>query len=501
MIVSNRILLFYFCFFILCSFLSSSFAAPGDPKSTTDVSTNAIEISKTVTPNNTSKDNLVTINVKNDRHLTIKNVLISDSVPSMFLIKPENTYKDNTITQRFLSLNDSISLSYIIVPKKELDLTSNWQFVLPSSQIKYDVTMNNESRTINKLSKPVTVTIVKNSDETADYSWIGYVLVLLFISALSGFLGGLVNYFSGYKRNLNLITRSFTYDIIDQNIKLNVKYDDNIFPNGNSTVTVSYFKLMHDNPSPEKITCQLFYSNIPSEGDSFDIPISDPNNKKEVFYSFTIKKPHPSLEILFGNDLKSKYTINTITVEERSWKKYSMAGLAAGLIVLLFLQISSSLVTNHTFPANVQSMITLTITAFIAGFIPFKILDRATSQLEGKLQVVRDAYDQANTKVNQLISDKERQNIRYAKENSDYKRLFYQWRNSYLTTHRDSLHELPLFYPGSQKDSLVYLVEYMLNNNVSEINVKVNNQDKKVLLNNIGFEDLQKAIQDFDKFS
>ena len=61
----------------------------------------------------------------------------------------------------------------------------------------------------------------------------------------------------------------------------------------------------------------------------------------------------------------------------------------------------TSLVSNNTYPVNVVSIITLIVSTFIAGFIPFQILDKATGQLKDRINILKN---ESSLQAKQIIA-------------------------------------------------------------------------------------------------
>jgi hypothetical protein len=495
--------LFFQIALIFLAFLIPVFAIDTNITSPKSPNANDITITKTVSDNRILKNEsvVVTIIINNAKNITLKDISLSDIVPPMFSVKPETVFPNNIIIRHFQTISNSFPISYSITPKNELDLSKDWEFQLPPSQVTFKIA--NDTKISTKTSNPIQVTLVEQPDlPWYTTNWVLYVLTLLIISAISGLVGGLINYLTRYKINLNTISRSFTHKINDNtnhiNLEFDVKYDDNISLNGQSTVSVACFEI---EPGPNdttarKMSCDLFYDTEYSR-QSFDLQISKKEDPKISSKTFVIERAGALLRIgLEGISTieNPQYLLGEIKTDKPPLKKHALAGLAAGLIVLLFLQVSSSLVTNHTYPANVQSMITLTVTAFIAGFIPFQILDRATSQLENKVQILE--RDLRGTEGMLSNTNKELLSTKRILAHANKTKTAIGKASMNYENKQDQILATPDL---NENNTVQSLYDMMTDQNKLRADIVINNQQKKIYLKDIGLEDLAKKIKSFEK--
>jgi hypothetical protein len=498
---SDSIFLYFTIFLISVSIVStSSFAYAANSIAENNNQDGAtISFTKTVSDNKIrqNESTVVTLLVNNAKNFKLENVSITDIIPTVFDIKPAGVFPANTIKQQFPSLSTTYLITYSITPKPNLELSKDWNFQLPAAQLQFAIqnNENNKTQTISLQSEQVPIALLSTKNlEWHEENWIAYLFILLGIAALLGLFGGVVNHIIGYRPNLNLITRNVTYDIVKYNLELNVKYDDNIVRYGKCNVTISCTpKTIPSRPIQLKLRCELFYNEKYGE-QHFDIEVSEKKSPKEFSAVVAIENYGANFRIkIIENNTESylegvKFDIN---VERNSILKTSLAGLSAGLITLLFLQIASSLVTNRTFPPTVQSIITLTISAFIAGFIPFQILDKATGQLKEQLKIVDNVIKGKDATIRferlmrvevQRISDFERRRFLLSNESK-------QQQQPALGPDRKAIP-----FPNDAKvQNLFDKIEEL---KVDNINIIINGKTKNIKLKDIEYKDLDRRIID-----
>jgi hypothetical protein len=446
---------------------------------------------------------VVSILVSNNEKLNLKNVWITDTIPEIFNLQQgqQELFSNNNIKLNLPVLSTSYVISYSIKLKQDLELSKDWNFQLPPAYLQFDIKNNDNNQTLSLQSDKITITLLSKSAELKWYeeNWISYLVVLLVISSLAGLFGGITNHIIGYRPNLNLITREINRYLENYNLEFNIKYDDNILLYEKSNITISCTSKNVSTPQsvqpPNIIICELFYNEKYGE-QRFNIKVSEKNEPKEFSALFAIEDYGANLRFkIVDNNVESylegmKVDIN---VNRNSIRKTALAGLAAGLVTLLFLQITSSIVTNNTFPPTIQSIITLAISAFIAGFIPFQILDRATGQLKEQLKIaeniVKGKEDTLKFEKSMRIENK---------KISDFERERFLLANKVKLLPPDRLVESKnQTIAFSDDDRVRDIFNKMEDLNIDSIDISINGKSKNIKLIDIEYQDLDKRIIDF----
>jgi|SRR5215211_443328 len=392
----NRLRLFSKPLILITVLILSNFLLNSDAQVSTDSIQdikNKISISKSVSKSkiSTNESAIVSILIKNDNNFELKDVVIIDAVPDIFDINPINTFPNNTVKMNLSNIKGTFIITYGITPKLSQHF-DNQIISLPSALLQYSI--ENDNRTINdiKSSNMTDLKIVSIKKDWIETNWQWYVIILLAIAGISGLVGGIINHIIGYRVILESIMRKTTLKSNDGIFQFDIYYKDNI-PIGETTTVIINNKSPSETGSiDQQITGSLYYGDEPSNQTSTVIGAGQ--------IQFIIEKENANIRISI-NDYPEEILKIPIKIggKKRGLKENALAGIAAGLVVLLALLVTSSFVTNHTYPANVQSIITLIVSSIIAGFIPFQILDRATGQLAGKIDIIPT---DSNTQLNFL---------------------------------------------------------------------------------------------------
>lgn len=357
--------------------------------------TDDVTITKSITDDKFTigDSSIVTVSIESNIGSQIKNASFTDIVPSVFFAEPKELFSNNILTKRLSPFEKNNVIIYSISPVKEIELSKNWTFPLSSAKVTYKIGNSNE--TFTKFSNSPSVTIVSKSqpvDWINDY-WTLYLFILFLIATGSGALGGAISNYLKYRSQANGV---ITKVIRENNDYLfEVEYDNFIELHSDCNIKISSYA---KNPGVVNQTpifrCYLYCKNEAIH--SFDVLVGrDMDNPLES------KAKHP----VIADDSYWKLGVDgmaniKVIIEKRSLSKDVVAGFASGFITLLFLIVTTNLVSNNTYPANLVSITTLSVSAFIAGFIPLQILDKATGQLQERFKVINAALaDQNNENI------------------------------------------------------------------------------------------------------
>lgn len=381
----NRLRLFSKLLVLINVLMLSSFL----PISSEQVSTesiqdikNKISISKSVSKSkiSTNESAIISILIKNDNNFEIKDVVITDSVPNLFDTYPINTFPNNDVKMNLSNIKGTYIITYGITPKQSQNF-DNQIISLPSALLQYKIEKYNQTINDIKSSNVVNFSIESIKQDWIENNWQWYVIILLAIAGTSGLVGGIINHVIGYHVILESTKRKRILKSSDGKFGFDIYYIDNI-PIGEITTVIINNKSPTEIGSIDKqITGSLYYGEEPSN------QTSTVTGAGQI--QFIIEKENANIRIWL-NDYREEILKIPIKIggKKRGLKENALAGVASGFVVLLALLVASSFVTNHNYPANVQSIITLIVSSMIAGFIPFQILDRATGQLAGKIEII-----------------------------------------------------------------------------------------------------------------
>jgi hypothetical protein len=354
-----------------------------------------VSISKSVYKDKISNNDsaIITVSVKNNNNLLLEDIIVTDTVPRMFDVYPSNSFSNNVIKMNLESINNSYIFSYGITSKPAQNFDR--QIIsLPPASIQYKIEKNNLTINDIKMSNTEEITIESIKKDWINTDWGWYVAMLLAIAGTSGFVGGIINHIIGYRVILESVIKNSILKSSDERFEFDIRYVDNI-PIGEITkIIINNIKPEEPGSLEKQITCTLYYGNEAST-QSYTI-----RGNGEIH--FIIERENTIIQI-FINDYPQDLLKLPLKIggKKRGLKENAIAGFASGLVVLLALLVASSFVTNHTYPANVQSMITLIVSSIVAGFIPFQILDRATGQLADKIKII----PKENPETNALLKD------------------------------------------------------------------------------------------------
>jgi hypothetical protein len=398
-------------FFILFLFsifgntlLNTGIALAASPSATTSVN-----ITKSISSENLAKSAsiVVLLKISKQANMLVKDVIITDVVPSMLIGEPKELFKNNVLQKRLTLLDNNDFFSYSVSPKNDFELSKNWSFVMPSAQVMYKVGNDTQIKSSNSNSPNLKLVSEKKtiSDWKIDY-WPVYVIVLFSIAIASGAAGGAINYKLKYRSASRSIVSNKQF--IKSSYVLEVEYANYIEIDDTCNIKVTSYSMVTPSTAPQ-IRCEII---IKGQVEStFPISIGTDEKHKEVKEeSYVIKDKNAQLKIKDGTSEE----IITINVTGRSLGRDVGAGAAAGLITLLALVTTTTAVSGNatwvslnTYPQNVQSMVTLFVTCFIAGLVPFQILDRSTGQLVDTIKITKE-----QAKKDAIIADKAEKEVK-----------------------------------------------------------------------------------------
>lgn len=381
----NRIRLFSKLFVLINVLMLSTFLPiSGEQVSTDSIQDikNKISISKSVSKNkiSTNESAIISILIKNDNNFEIKDVVITDSVPNIFYTYPINTFPNNDVKMNLSNIKETYIITYGITPKQNQNF-DNQIISLPSALLQYKIEKDNQTINDIKSSNGVDLRIESIKKDWIETNWQWYVIILLAIAGISGLFGGIINHIIGYRVFLESIKRKTTLKSSDGKFEFDIYYIDNIPIGETTTVFINDKSLNEIRSIDQQITGSLYYGEEPSN------QTSTVTGAGQI--QFIIEKDNANIRIWL-NDYREEILKIPLKIggKKRGLKENALAGVASGFVVLLALLVASSFVTNHNYPANVQSIITLIVSSIISGFIPFQILDRATGQLAGKIEII-----------------------------------------------------------------------------------------------------------------
>lgn len=383
-------------------FFTSSQIVFGDDPVSTASDPDPVTITKSVStdelPMNGSA--IIVLTIKNLQASTVNDFAITDIIPPMFSAEPKELIKNNIFQAQIGLLGNASSFTYSISPVKDLKLSKDWTLLLPAAQATYKV--NNSIQVHSAISKSPPITLISDHTDWWTIHWPLYLIVLISIASAFGAIGGLINYIIKYRSSNKAITSNSELEF--EGYGFDLEYSNYIGLGDSWSIKVSSYRkidLPAGGTDPE-IRCCLFVGG--KEEYSFKIEIgNNQNNKKDTSGSYIINAKNAYLVIKVGD--KNSDQIDIIFIQE-SLTKDVIAGFAAGLVTLLTLQIAATVIASQAYPANVQSLITLVVSALIAGLVPFQILEKATSQLQETIKVVRAQNEQGILKIKEADAQK-----------------------------------------------------------------------------------------------
>jgi len=370
--------------------------------------TPSVSVVKTVSPASISESELafVDIRIKNQSPKDIRNIELLEILPAIFDPQSED-FGENNVLYRIVDLikkGNSYSTSYAFKLSPGIEIPESLKLRLTPTFISFQ--MSGESRIQFASSAPVelTITHVPVPPKPDPYLWAYYVAALLVISFLFGLSGGLVNYRIGRPlQRGDVYTSSIDLSDRTQNrYHLSLEYDKNVSARNSCNVTYSCYRL-----DPGSLTGDnIFYAYLTARdrmtevsGNLIPAGTDQVNSKTGTVQLYVPRKGEYILNVkerALNHDLTGGFPI---FVTERNVEVDMLAGGAAGLITLLGLIGATALFTNEVLRANEQTMITLAVSTFIAGFIPFQIIEKAAGQLKDRINFLSEdlAREKANT--------------------------------------------------------------------------------------------------------
>lgn len=394
-------------FFSVLNFSNLIYGQAASTETNIPKSTN-ITISKSISTNKITSEGsaIIVINITPLNNNILRNISILDVVPPIFNIQPSDViFRDNMVKENIPYIDRSYKFMYSITPKTNIPITQNWTFSLSPAQVTYEI-QNKKNIFPPEFSTVLeNITLIPKSSESKWYNNLPanvllYVIVLIALSILSGFLGGIINYVIGY-RSLNQIdNKNIKIASSLDKLTFNIKYDDYIESGNSSNVRISCYANNLTN-NTKTILCYLYYHGKNSGQNPLEIIPSDDKDQPTEYDKDFLIQDGANLRILINNRGDSNLVIPINVTKANTLKTSSLAGIAAGLITLLTLMTITSLIANNTYPVNVVSIITLIVSTFIAGFIPFQILDKATGQLKDRINILKN---QSSLQAKQIIA-------------------------------------------------------------------------------------------------
>lgn len=363
----------------------------------------SVTLTKSLSQDSLSKTGsvVVALTITKQGNSSVQNVILTDTVPSVLTAGPKEIFTNNLLQKKIERLGNVDYFTYSISTKNDLELSKDWSFTMPGAQITYK--LGNSSQVLSASSNTPNLTLLsmQNTNWTIE-NWPLYVLTLIAISSVFGAIGGLINYLIKYRsagRGVTSKTELRTKDYVFE-----VEYANYIEAGDTCNIRIISYRLQPaGNQVAPEIKCYLFVGG--QQEYNFKINIGqDEQHKKETTESRIISDTNVYLKIMVGQTEELEKI--TIIVAKKSLAKDILAGFAAGLIVLLTLQITTTVVTSEAYPANPQSIITLIVSTLIAGLVPFQILDRATGQLQETVRISREQAANESKRANKADAQK-----------------------------------------------------------------------------------------------
>lgn len=498
--------IFLFSIFIF-SFLNFSDLIYGQASSTgtnLQKSTN-ITISKSISNNEITSDGsaIIVINITPLNNNTLRNISILDVVPPIFNIQPSDVvFRDNMIKEDIPYIDKSYKFMYSITPKTNIPIKQNWTFSLSPAQVTYEIQDKKNIFPPEFSTVLENITLIPKPSESKWYDNISanvllYVIVLIALSILSGFLGGIINYVIGY-RSLNQIdNKNIKIASSIDNLTFNIKYDDYIEAGNSSNVRISCYA---NNPTnnTKTILCYLYYHGKNSGQDPLEIIPSDDKDQPTEYDQDFLIQDGSNLRILINNKGDSNLVIPINVTKANTLKTSSLAGIAAGLITLLTLMTITSIVANNTYPVNVVSIITLIVSTFIAGFIPFQILDKATGQLKDRIKILKNESSFQSKQIIGLTNTMNRITSTLRFKEKTILPILYKRSDDLEDCIKNHTPSIPSVPPIGIENNVNYALKVMREQYLDRIKIydKVNDRYYILYLKDLEYSHINKNLQD-----
>jgi hypothetical protein len=393
----------FFTLAILCALLLFAYGTvvSGDSTVSPSLTESPIKITKSLTDNKLfgNASTIVVLKISKQSTSTVNDIRISDIVPPMFKAEPNELFKNNVFQKQIPSFGNADSFTYSISPVKDMALSKDWTFSLPSAQATYK--LSNNSQILTAISSAPSITLIPAEQfKWWTVDWPLYLIILILIASSFGAIGGAINYFIKYRSTSKVITSRV--DLRDEKYVFEVEYTNYIELGDSCYVKISaYRKGPLPNNEHSEIKCYLFVGG--KEEYNFKIEVGDDeNHKKETSDSHVINNKNAYLGIRVGELNIGKIDI---IFTQKSLSKDVIAGFMAGLVTLLTLQITATVIASEAYPANVQSLITLVVSTLVAGLVPFQILDKATAQLQETVKITREQVREAINQKTILVEE------------------------------------------------------------------------------------------------
>lgn len=339
----------------------------------------------------------VVVTISNPSAKNIENITLTETLPQIFIPQPKLIFNEaNVLSQKvdFLRVGNAYSVSYSFGLTEDVKVPKNLSLSLVPSTVTYQIA--GENKVYSLQSNPVKLSITGSPPaQTKQSSWPSWyydIILLLSISFLFGVFGGWVNYYIGRPvKKEDVYTSSIDLsDRTENRYSLKISYDNIVSAGESCNVTYTCYRLDKTSATGDNVFYAYLTTSergkkissnfLPAGADQTDV-------KTGMFQLYVPKKGDYYLNIqerAMNTDVIRGVSI--FAAERKAWVDM-VAGGAAGLMTLLGLIGASALFTNEVLRVNAQTMITLTVSTFIAGFIPFQVIEKASGALKDKLRI------------------------------------------------------------------------------------------------------------------
>lgn len=373
---------------------------------------NSIKVTKSAS---TSKFNwedtvVITLTIKNEGENAVNNITIMDYVPVVFEGEPK-TLVDSTgtinITRDTLLPNEELSYSYIIKGKKDLGTELN--ITLRALQVSF----KDEAGVLHLQKSDDIAVTVKSEGPSETIELLLQSAILLIFSFTFGSLGSLINNLDGLDveqvlPNTAKIRRVYIAEgkeaisiSAPQSVKVNKPF--------NVEITIDPDSLKDLKEESYKIETLLKRENQVWRK---EVPWSKKDKKLKIALLAQITGEH-SLKCSIINaenqNVVSNYSTTPVTIDVNKGLLHNLlVGGVAGIIILVSLEALSAMFADKGLEVTVRTMVTLTVSCVVAGFIPKKIIDSYTKTLVKEKEDAESQRDQVQQEFEEAKEQKKK---------------------------------------------------------------------------------------------